>query len=160
LSPARRQQIRNPLQHQLGLEEHFVVPKAQHLVSLFSQKLTACFVLFRFGGVLPSVKLDYQAMFETAEIGNERANRTLTPELRAGQLSRTQARPKKQLRFRLFPPQPSRVLAWCVGLSTEATLYQYRRIPRFPPRRTKIRRARDCARNVRFSMSRSRCSDR
>src|SRR6266851_1200531 len=38
------------------------------------------------------------------------------------------------------------------------TTYQYRRIPCFPPRRFKIRRARDCARNVRFSASRSRCS--
>ncbi len=51
-----------------------MVPKTQHLVSLFSQKLTACFILFRFGGVLPSVKLDYQAMFDTAEIGNERVD--------------------------------------------------------------------------------------
>ena len=103
-----------------------MVPKTQHLVSLFSQKLTACFVLFRFGGVLPSVKLDYQAMFDTAEIGNERANRTLTPELRAGQLSRTQARPKKQLRFRLFPPQPSRVLAWRRWLIHEANFTRMR----------------------------------
>src|SRR6266851_6022435 len=31
------------------------------------------------------------------------------------------------------------------------TTYQYRRIPCFPPRRSKIRRARDCARNVRPS---------
>jgi hypothetical protein len=40
----------------------------------FSQKISARFVLFHFGSVLPSVKLDYQAMFETAEIGDKRAN--------------------------------------------------------------------------------------
>jgi hypothetical protein len=81
-----------------------MVPKAQHLVSLFFQKISAGFVLFHFGSVLPAVKLDYQAMFETAEIGDKRANRTLTPELRAGQLPRTQSRPKKTLRFRLLAP--------------------------------------------------------
>jgi hypothetical protein len=60
--PANPQSFATP-----ALKEHFVVPKTQHLVSLFSQKLTACFVLFHFGGVFPSVKLDYQAMFDTAE---------------------------------------------------------------------------------------------
>jgi hypothetical protein len=59
------------------------------------------------------VKLDYQAMFETAEIGDKRANRILTPELRAGQLPRAQSRPKKTLRFRFLVPQPSRAFAWC-----------------------------------------------
>jgi hypothetical protein len=49
-----------------------MVPKG--LVSLFSQKISARFVLFHFGSVLPSVKLDYQAMFETAEIGGKRAD--------------------------------------------------------------------------------------
>ena len=51
-----------------------VVPNAQHLVSLFSQKISSRFVLFHFGSVLHSVKLDYQAMFETAEIGDKRAH--------------------------------------------------------------------------------------
>jgi hypothetical protein len=71
---ARHQQVRDPLQHKLGLPEHLMVPKAQHLVSPFSQKIRSRFVLFHFGSVLPSVKLDYQAMFETAEIGNERTD--------------------------------------------------------------------------------------
>src|SRR6266851_5408668 len=39
------------------------------------------------------------------------------------------------------------------------TTYQYRRIPCFSPRRSKIRRARDCARNVRFSASRAANND-
>ncbi len=69
---ARRQRVRNPLQHKLGLTEHLVVPNAQHLVSRFSQKICSRFVLFHFGRVLPSVKLDYQAMFETTEIGDKR----------------------------------------------------------------------------------------
>ena|ERR1700730_7148926 len=60
--------------HRVGLPEHLMVPKAQHLVSLFPQKITSRFVLFHFGSVLPSVKLDYQAMFETAEIGDKRAD--------------------------------------------------------------------------------------
>ena len=51
-----------------------MVPNAQHLVSLFSQKISARFVLFHFGSVLHSVKLDYQAMFETAEIGDKRTD--------------------------------------------------------------------------------------
>ncbi len=105
-----------------------MVPKTQHLVSLFSKKITARFVFFDFGSVLPSVKLDYQAMFETAEIGNKRANRTLTPELRAGQLPRTQSCPEKTLRFRLLPPQPSRALARCGWLIRKGQLYQYPRI--------------------------------
>jgi hypothetical protein len=42
---AGRQQVRNPLQHHLGLKEHLVIPKTQHLVSLFSQKITSRFVL-------------------------------------------------------------------------------------------------------------------
>jgi hypothetical protein len=74
LSLARREQVRNPLQDNLGLKKHFVVPKTQLLVSLFSQKISARFVLFHLGSVLPSVKLDYQAMFETAEIGDKRAH--------------------------------------------------------------------------------------
>src|SRR5690242_10992953 len=104
LSLARREQVRNPLQDNLGLKKHFVVPKTQHLVSLFSQKISARFVLFHLGSVPPSVKLDYQAIFETAEIGDKRANRTLTPELRAGQLPRAQSRPQKTLRFRFLAP--------------------------------------------------------
>jgi len=92
------------LQYKFGLPEHLMVPNAQHLVSLFSQKISSRFVLFHFGSVLPSVKLDYQAMFETAEIGDKRANRALTPELRAGQLPRAQSRPKKTLCFRFLAP--------------------------------------------------------
>ena|ERR1700730_15769526 len=74
--------------HRVGLPEHLMVPKAQHLfVSLFSQKISSRFVLFSaarlgkyivalfsFGSLLPSVKLDYQAIFETAEIGDKRAD--------------------------------------------------------------------------------------
>jgi hypothetical protein len=89
-----------------------VVPKAQRLVSLFSQKITSRFVLFHFGSVLLAVKFDYQSIFETAEIGNKRTDsergsqtrplgsaalrldRPLPPELGAGQPSCTQSRPR------------------------------------------------------------------
>jgi hypothetical protein len=52
-----------------------MVPKTQHLVSLLSEEITFRFVLFffHFASVLPAVKLDYQSMFETAEIGDKTA---------------------------------------------------------------------------------------
>jgi hypothetical protein len=43
-------------------------PKTQHLVSLFSQKITSPFVFFHFVSVLLSVKFDYQSMFATYDV--------------------------------------------------------------------------------------------
>jgi hypothetical protein len=53
---------------------------------------------------------------------DKRADRTLTLELRAGQLPRAQSRPKKTLRFRFLAPQPSCAFAWCGWLIHESQL--------------------------------------
>ncbi len=135
-----------------------MVPKTQHLVSLLSEKITSR--LCHFGSVLLSVKLDYQSMFETVEIGNKRTNfergsqtrplgsaaLRLVSDIDAGTSRRTpaaQAVATKENAPLPFAPTAAVVRAREVWMAYhEGQLYQHPRIFMLLPSRFRIRRAR------------------
>ena len=56
-------------------------------------------------GMLSSIEFHHQALFETAEVGDERADEELAAEFGAAKLSRTKPRPKLALRIGLISSQ-------------------------------------------------------
>jgi hypothetical protein len=58
-----------------------MIPKAYYPVTLLRQKGASPLICFLLHSMLASVKFHHQAVFHTAEVGDETADRMLTTEL-------------------------------------------------------------------------------
>jgi hypothetical protein len=96
------QSIGYALHNGIDLTADLIVPEPQYLVSRIAQKLSSTFVAGQFVRVLGSIDLDDQPGLWAKEIGEERANGMLTPELESNDLATAQASPQTVLPFRLF----------------------------------------------------------
>ena len=79
--------------------QHLVVPKPQNVKALTLRPRRAHCIEFGPPGVLPAIHLDDELAGETHEVDDVGADRRLTPELKAVDLSCPQAPPKPALGF-------------------------------------------------------------
>jgi len=73
--------------HRINIFKNFVVPKAQHPITVGPQKIRASSVSVILTGMLPTIQLHDQALFETAEVRNERTDNELAAKFKPAELS-------------------------------------------------------------------------
>jgi hypothetical protein len=76
----------NCLQHSVGIAQGVVVPEAQDSIALRFQEVRPCKLIFRWGRVLASIKLDDELLREAGEVGKVRTNGHLAAPLELRQL--------------------------------------------------------------------------
>ena len=68
------------LNNALNILDHIVVPESNHLIPITREFLASRFIGFCPHRMLTAIKLDYQLARWAGKIGDEAANRVLTPE--------------------------------------------------------------------------------
>ncbi len=92
-----RQLLQDRSGHTLRIRQNLVVPEPDNAPPLALQPNCPALIRLR-GGMLPAIRLDDEANFDCSEIGEERADRMLAPELAAVQLPTAQNGPQSALR--------------------------------------------------------------
>jgi len=86
-NPARPQFEKNQCQDTFKIRHYFLVPESQHTITMFSQQASSALILLRLLSVLGAVGLDGKTCDGAREIRDKFADRELTSELNAVDLS-------------------------------------------------------------------------
>ncbi len=84
-------------QHGWQIRRHRMVGKAQHQIARRGQQGFSLGIVLALTGVDATIQLDDETQIGTAEVGNEWANRMLTPELQTGEAATAQLLPEHDL---------------------------------------------------------------